>query len=260
MRPLLEHFIPSTSLCFAVIVMVAATQGCAPRRPYRAPMPPAPAPTVPPTPAAPPVTRFPLPPEGEKSPLPQEAKIREQDIQARRKATPLPSAPSVSEPMRLETGVPELATRAPAVPDDSSLLAKITPSTPPQRAVSLRLAEEGKGLLETRDFPRALNRLERSIAIDSGNAYGYFYIAKAHYLMGRHKESLNFLDVAESRLSGEPFWLAEVHALRGENFRALGMFDRAEESYAKALTINSGNRTATEALSRRKGESQPAQR
>jgi tetratricopeptide (TPR) repeat protein len=140
------------------------------------------------------------------------------------------------------------------------LLAKITSSTPPQRAASLRLAEDGKRLLEARDYPRALNRLEKSLDIDSTNAYGYFYLAKAHYLTERYKESLNFLDVAESRLSGEPFWLAEVHALRGENFRALGMPDRAEQSYAKALTINSGNRTAVEAMSRLQSVSQPAQR
>lgn len=254
MRLLLDYFIPETSVFLAVMIMVAATQGCAPRPPYRAPLLPAPTSTVPP------VTRVPLPSESERSPLPQEAKIREQDLRTKRKATPLSSAPSVSEPLQLETVTPQPATRVPALPDDSSLLAKITPSTPPQRAVSLRLAEEGKRLIETRDFPRALNRLEKSIAIDSGNAYGYFYIAKAHHLMGRYKESLNFLDVAESRLSGEPFWLAEVHALKGENFRALGMPDRAEESYAKALTINSGNRTATEALSRPQGERLPAQR
>ena len=58
----------------------------------------------------------------------------------------------------------------------------------------------------------------------------------------------------------EPFWLSEVYALRGENFRALGMAARAEENYAKALTINPGNRIAAEALSRNASEPQPAQR
>jgi tetratricopeptide (TPR) repeat protein len=136
------------------------------------------------------------------------------------------------------------------LPDDSSLLAKITPGTAPQRAASLRLTEEGKKLLDSGDATRALNRLERTIAVDSTNGYGYFYLAKAHYKLGRYRESLNFLDVAESRLAGEPFWLAEVFALRGENFRALGMAERAEASFSRALSINSGNRTASEALSR----------
>jgi hypothetical protein len=44
-----------------------------------------------------------------------------------------------------------------------------------------------------------------------------------------------------------------VYALRGENFRALGMAERAEESFSKALSINSGNRTAAEAISRPSG-------
>ena len=102
--------------------------------------------------------------------------------------------------------------------------------------------------------------MEKTIVIDSTNAYGYFYLAKAQYRLGRYKESLNFLDVAESRLNKEPFWLAEVHALRGENYRALGMMQQAEASYAQALRLNSGNRIAVEAMSRLQGEDQPASR
>jgi tetratricopeptide (TPR) repeat protein len=137
--------------------------------------------------------------------------------------------------------------------DDSSLLAKITPGTPPQRAASLRLTEEGRKLLDGGDAAKALTRLEKTIVIDSTNPYGYFFLAKAQYQLGRYRESLRFLDVADSRFGDEPFWLAEVHALRGENFRALGMIDKAEASYAQALRLNSGNRTASDALSRLQG-------
>ena len=149
---------------------------------------------------------------------------------------------------------------APPLPDDSSLLAKITPATAPQRAASLRLTEEGRKFLDAGDPQKALTRLEKTIVIDSTNAYGYFYLAKAQHRLGRYKESLNFLDVAESRLNKEPFWLAEVHALRGENYRALGMMQQAEASYAQALRLNSGNRIAVEAMSRLQGEDQPASR
>jgi tetratricopeptide (TPR) repeat protein len=136
------------------------------------------------------------------------------------------------------------------LPDDSSLLAKITARTQPQRAASLRLVEEGRKLVDAGAPGKGLPRLEQSIAIDSSNPYAYFYLAKAHHKLGRYRESLNFLDVAESRLSSEPYWLAEVHALRGENFRALGMSERADASYTKALSINPGNPTAMEAMSR----------
>jgi tetratricopeptide (TPR) repeat protein len=97
--------------------------------------------------------------------------------------------------------------------------------------------------------------LEETIVIDSTNAYGYFYLAKTQNRLGRYRESLSFLEVAESRFSDEPFWLAEVHALRGENFRALGMLDKAEASYAQALQLNSGNRTANDALAKLQGQS-----
>jgi predicted negative regulator of RcsB-dependent stress response len=67
------------------------------------------------------------------------------------------------------------------------------------------------------------------------------------------------LDLAESRLGAEPFWLAEIHALRGENFRAQGQPQRAEASYGQALRLNPGNRTASDALARMQGDAQSAQ-
>jgi tetratricopeptide (TPR) repeat protein len=134
-------------------------------------------------------------------------------------------------------------------------LAKITPATPPQRAASLRLTEEGRKIL---DPGKALARLEKTIVIDSTNPYAYFYLAKAQHRLGRFRESLNFLDIAESRLGNEPFWLAEINALRGDNFRGQGQLQRAESSYSQALRINSGNRTAADGLARMQSEASPA--
>jgi hypothetical protein len=224
----------------ALVSVIGAAQSCAPRPVYRTPLPPSSrAPLPAPAPQPPPVQ------ETLRNPLPQDSKIKEQNLPTKGTST----APVLKdEPAG--PGSPGSPTLPPALPDDSSLLAKITPGTAPQRAASLRLTEEGKKLLDSGDATRALNRLERTIAVDSTNGYGYFYLAKAHYKLGRYRESLNFLDVAESRLAGEPFWLAEVFALRGENFRALGMAERAEASFSRALSINSGNRTASEALSR----------
>src|SRR4249920_1272441 len=179
-----------------------AMQGCAPRPPYRIPLsstsPPASSAKVSP-PAPPSLIR-----EPPRTPLPQEAKIGEQDLKTRTPIPP-PAAKETAKPPPVAT--PETST-APLA-DDSSLLAKITPGTSPQRAASLRLTEEGRKLLEAGDAPKALSRFEKTIVIDSTNPYGYFYLAKTHYRLGRYKESLSFLEVAESRLSGEPFWLAE---------------------------------------------------
>jgi hypothetical protein len=234
-----------------LLYLVAATQSCAPRPPYRPrvrPLPPPAAPPQlpPPAPAPPPVQ------ESSRKPFPQEPKIKEQDLKPKAPILPTPGKDASKDSIGETQPAPEAV--APPLPDDSSLLAKITPGTSPQRAASLRITEEGKKLLDGGDPKRALARLENTIVIDSTNPYGYFFLAKAHYRLARYKESLNFLDVAESRLSQEPFWLAEVYALRGENFRALGMTQKAEASYAQALRLNSGNRTATEALSRLRAE------
>jgi predicted Zn-dependent protease len=233
-----------TFLILALFTIVGLTQSCAPRPLYRMPQPPStPSSSVRvPPPAAPPIQ------ESARKPLPQEPNISEQDLKSR---TP---PPAVTEAPKQAPVSPDPPTTPLA--DDSSLLAKITPTTVPQRAASLRLTEDGRKLLEVGDSAKALTRLEKTIVIDSTNPYGYFYLAKAHYQLGRYKESLSFLEVAESRLSGEPFWLAEVHALRGENFRALGMVDKAESSYAQALRLNSGNRTASDALPRLPGQNQ----
>jgi tetratricopeptide (TPR) repeat protein len=199
-----------------------------------------------------------------RKPLAEETKIREQDLKSRPALSPPP--PALNEPVvppgRGESGMIPERSLAPTLPlpDDSSLLAKITPATPPQRAASLRLTDEGNKLLEAGDTAKALSRLERSIVVDSTNPYGYFYLAKAQHRLGRHRESLNFLGVAELRLRGEPFWLAEVHALRGEIYRALGQLQSAETSYAEAIRLNSGNRTAAEALLRLQSDTPPRAR
>ena len=246
MKIIESSFARQSFVMVALVCFIGAAQSCAPRQPYRPPLPAPNRPSAPVSPTPPPPPPVQEPP---RKPLPQESKIREQDLKTR---SPLPP-PAAKEIPREPSVTPEPS--VPPLVDDSSLLAKITPGTAPQRAASLRLTEEGRKLLDAGDAAKALTRLEKTIVIDSTNPYGYFYLAKAHYHLGRYKESLSFLDVAESRLGDEPFWLAEVHALRGENFRALGMVDKAETSYAQALRLNSGNRTANDALPRLQGPS-----
>lgn len=171
-------------------------------------------------------------------PLPESPNVKESEI-------PTPRPPVRERPAR----TPE----APPAAESPSLLAKIEPHTPPRRAASLRLAEEGRRLLGAQQYDRALAKFEQSLALDPTNAYSYFYLAKAHHLMGRYRESLNFLDVAESRLGAEAFWLAEIHALRGDNYRALGFPGRAEGSYTQALRLNPESPGAREGMSRLRG-------
>lgn len=250
---------------------IIGVQACATRTVYRPtfPPPPAPAPVIPraatpPPPSSTPVTPRAVTPPSVAAPAPQAkslvepGRIREEELREK-PAIPRPRA----KEQLVQTPAPQAAPPAPApapLSEDGSLLAKITAKTSPQRAASLRLTEEGRKLLDAGEYARALSRLEKTIAIDSTNPYGYYYLAKAQYHLGRYQESLNFLDVAESLLASDPYWLAEVHALKGENFRALGFPERADSSYSQALRMNPGNRVAADGLSRIQGEAQPALR
>ena len=162
-----------------------------------------------------------------------------------------PRAGSASAQTQRPRAKPKI--RAP-LPDENSLVAKLTHRTPPHRAASLRLTEEGKRLLESGQYDKALARLEKTLAIDSTNPYVYYYLAKAHYHVGHHQESFNFLEVAESVLSGQPYWLAEVYSLKGENFRALGFLNLAVSNFNKALQLNPGNQVASNGLTRLRRE------
>jgi predicted negative regulator of RcsB-dependent stress response len=252
-----KHFL------LATIALLFATYGCEPPRVPRIPMPPSSNPTPAPRPPQPqpsaPLPSPAPPPEAARRPLPQEAKIREQDLRGKAPPPSSPGKETTDSSRQASLGENRAApdSISPPLPDDSSLLAKITPGVTPQRAASLRLTEEGKKLLDAGEPAKALTRLEKTIVIDSTNAYGYFYLAKAQYRLSHYQQSLNFLDIAESRLTGEPFWLAEINALRGENYRGLGQMQKAEASYMQAIRLNSGNRTAADGLSRLQADIQP---
>ena len=145
----------------------------------------------------------------------------------------------------------EIPSRPPA---QLSLIAKITSKTAPRRAASLRLTEEGRLLLDSGEYERALQRFEKTIAIDSTNAYSYYYLALAHHHLTHYQQSTNFLDVAESLLSEEPYWLAQVFALKGKNLETLGSLGQADASYVQALQLDPNNQTAFEGITEIKFE------
>ena len=242
-----ERFGQMVSSSLLAFLVVALLQACAPVRASR-PLPPAPSASSPSPPQVSSLARTP-----DTKPTVEQDKIKEENLKEKR---PAPQARTKDRP-----GRPAPAKGAsPSLPDDSSLIAKISPRTSPQRAASLRLTEEGRKLIEAGEYAKALGRLEKTISIDSTNPYGYYYLAQSHFYLGRYQESLNFLDVAESLLSNESYWLAEVFALKGENLHALGFLQKADASYSQALRLNPGNRLAAEGLSNVRGETQPSSR
>jgi len=117
--------------------------------------------------------------------------------------------------IRAPQGAPNLTLR-PGEP----LTRAIQPGMPARSVLGLRLLEQGRRLLEKGEYARALMRLEKSLAIYA-TPYTYYYLAWVHYRLRRHRNSLGFVDVAESRLQDEAVWADELAALRGLALRAL---------------------------------------
>jgi tetratricopeptide (TPR) repeat protein len=94
-----------------------------------------------------------------------------------------------------------------------SLLAGISSNTTSRRAAALRFAERGRKLIQTKEYQKSISFLEKALNLDA-SPFIYYYLARAHYHLGNNQGSLNFLEVAESRLSAQPEWAEELAALR----------------------------------------------
>ncbi|MCY4486626.1 MAG: hypothetical protein OXF11_05850 [Deltaproteobacteria bacterium] len=116
-------------------------------------------------------------------------------------------------------------------------LAAVVGSGVPQREASMKLLQQGQALLRAERHEAALARFEQGIRVDSSNPYSHYFVARAHYFLGNYRESLNFLEVAESGLAVDDRWLAEVYVLRARSATALGFHARADLDYVRALEI-----------------------
>lgn len=189
-----------------------------------------------------------------------------QQPQAVLKGADIKEATAREEPAREEPVRPPVPAEVPSPqparpgPHELSLVPLIAPGTSPQRALSLRMTEEARGLLRNQQYEKALSRLEKAIAVDSRNPYSYYYLAEAHFRMGNHQQSLTFLDIAEPLFPGDASWSAQVLALRGSNHETLGDHGRADLSYLKALKLDPENRLALEGVTRLGGEDAPSSR
>jgi tetratricopeptide (TPR) repeat protein len=136
------------------------------------------------------------------------------------------------------------ATRA----DDGPLTAKIDAATPAARSAALRLTEEGRQRLAAGDPNRAIELLERAVAVDARLPYAYYFLAKAHADAGHGALAHRFCDRAAQKLANEPYWRSRVDELRGKLLADEGKTAEADAAYRRALDAWPGNRTASEAL------------
>jgi tetratricopeptide (TPR) repeat protein len=149
-----------------------------------------------------------------------------------------PTAPEAARP------------RAPVQDDSGPLTAKIRDGTPANRAAALRMTEQARGLIAAGEEARAIEILERAIAIDASAPYAYYFLAMAHQRAKRPQLARPFLDRAQQKLRTEPYWLGQVHALRGQIAEEEGRPADARADYERALQAFPGNADASAGLAR----------
>ena len=179
------------------------------------------------------------------SPLLREGTIQEADLSIPGRETapavretgpegnPAPVQPAADpdmEVVRAAVGEPDASYELPS-------LGPVTGAALPQRKASMKLVQQGRTLLRAEKYKAGLGRFEQAIGIDASNPYSHYFVARAHYFLANYRESLSFLDVAESRLAADHRWLAEVHVLRARNATAIGFHGRADANYVSALSL-----------------------
>jgi tetratricopeptide (TPR) repeat protein len=105
-------------------------------------------------------------------------------------------------------------------------------------------------MLAAGEEARAIELLERAIAIDSRTPYAYYFLAEAHHAAGRPALARPFLDRAAQLLAKEPYWLGRVYALRGRMSEDEGRSGEARAAYERALAVWPRNAVAAAGLSR----------
>ena len=134
--------------------------------------------------------------------------------------------------------------------DDGPLTAKIDAATPAKRAAALRLTEQARGFIAGGEAPRAIELLERAVAVDARVPYAYYFLAEAHHVAAHPVLARSFLARAEQLFGADRYWLGRVYALRGLLAEEEGHPDQARDAYGRALTAWPRNGVAATGLAR----------
>jgi tetratricopeptide (TPR) repeat protein len=127
----------------------------------------------------------------------------------------------------------------------------IQPTTPPNVAAATRLVQTARAELSAGHADAAVENLERAIAIDSNNAYAYYFLAESHFARGTYDQAVIFAGKAALLSAGvDPSWASRSYCLQGRTFEASGRFGDARASYGQAIEANEENRAAWEGLVR----------
>lgn len=172
----------------------------------------------------------------------------------------LTPAPEVQVPSPTPTAQQVAALPAPGAPPEAntataaepeSVLTHIGPTTPPNVAAALRLIEDGRQQMNQGRYDRALDRFERSVAIDPSNAYGYYFLAQLHFQMKKYDQAVAFASravVLSART--DRVLMGRSYGLEGAAFEAVGRYPDARKAYEKAIEADPNNLAARVGVAR----------
>jgi hypothetical protein len=137
------------------------------------------------------------------------------------------------------------------VGEPESLLPRIGPRTPPNVAAALRLIEDARQQMERGAYDAALDRLERAVAIDPTSAYGYYFLARVHFLKKNYDQAIAFAGRAAALSAhADRACLGRIRSLEGAVFEEVGRYPDARKAYQQALAADPDNLSAQVGLTR----------
>jgi hypothetical protein len=161
---------------------------------------------------------------------------------------PPSEATAAETPSPTPTTTPEVAA---TVAEPESLLSRIGPGTPPNVAAALRLIEDGRQQMEQGAYDAALDRLERAVAIDPTNAYGYYFLARVYLLKNNYDQAIAFASRAASLgARTDRVCLGRIYSLEGTVFEEVGRYPDARKAYQRAIEADPDNLSAQVGLTR----------
>jgi tetratricopeptide (TPR) repeat protein len=138
----------------------------------------------------------------------------------------------------------EWLVREPTSVEPESVLTRVGADTPPHVATALRLVEDARRLIDEGEYERAQELLERTVAIDPTNPYGYYFLAKVHHLRKNYGQAVAFANRAAMLSGQDPVWLGRVYCLQGAAYEEVGRYSDARRAYTKAIAADPNNVTA----------------
>ncbi len=86
----------------------------------------------------------------------------------------------------------------------------------PQRQASMRLVEQGKSSMDSKDYARAASEFRDAVNVDTSNGVAYYYLAAADVRLGQPDVAAGLLDKAEALLGADEEWMSKIDVLRSE--------------------------------------------